>query len=44
VSFSWNVGASPDGPKEAILTSEKLSALFQTEVDVEERNGHYRLW
>jgi iron complex transport system ATP-binding protein len=33
-----------DGPKEIILTSEKLSALFQTEVDVEERNGHYRMW
>jgi iron complex transport system ATP-binding protein len=33
-----------DGPKETMLTSANLSALFQTDVEVEERNGYYRLW
>jgi iron complex transport system ATP-binding protein len=33
-----------DGRKESMLTSQRLSALFQTAVEVEERNGYYRLW
>ncbi len=33
-----------DGPKEQILTSARLSDLFKTNVEVEERNGYYHLW
>ena len=33
-----------DGPKREILTSEKLSALYQTELQVSENNGWYRCW
>jgi iron complex transport system ATP-binding protein len=33
-----------DGPKAEALTAARLSALFGTELEVEERNGYYRLW
>ncbi len=33
-----------DGPKSEILTSEKLSALYQTELQVSQNNGWYRCW
>lgn len=33
-----------DGPKSEILTSVKLSELFGTPVEVEERNGYYHMW
>ncbi len=33
-----------DGPKERILTVNRLSALFGIEVEVARRNGHYHLW
>ncbi len=33
-----------DGPKREILTSENLSALYQTELQVSENNGWYRCW
>jgi iron complex transport system ATP-binding protein len=33
-----------DGPKREILTSERLSALYQTELQVSENNGWYRCW
>ncbi len=33
-----------DGPKEDLLTSSRLSALFGTAVELEERGGSYRIW
>lgn len=33
-----------DGPKAEILTSEKLSDLYQTDLHVSENNGWYRCW
>jgi iron complex transport system ATP-binding protein len=33
-----------DGPKEQILTVNRLSTLFGIEVEVARRNGHYHLW
>ncbi len=33
-----------DGPKADLLTSEVLSDLFSVELEVEERDGEYRLW
>jgi iron complex transport system ATP-binding protein len=33
-----------DGPKAELLTSEALSGLYGVPVEVEERNGWYRLW
>lgn len=33
-----------DGPKEEMLTSEALSGLFGTPVEVVRRNGHFHLW
>lgn len=33
-----------DGGKREVLTSENLSGLFRTPVDVVERNGHYQAW
>ena len=33
-----------DGPKEEILQSERLSALFRTELEVIQRDGHYIVW
>ncbi|MGV8921388.1 MAG: ABC transporter ATP-binding protein [Pseudomonas sp.] len=33
-----------DGPKNEILTSEKLSDLYQTDLQVSENNGWYRCW
>jgi iron complex transport system ATP-binding protein len=33
-----------DGPKSELLTAERLSALFSTEVRLAERNGFYHAW
>ena len=33
-----------DGPKRELLTSETLGGLFDIPVEVEERDGEYRLW
>lgn len=33
-----------DGAKRDLLTSERMSALFGVSLEVEERNGEYRLW
>ncbi|PKQ18976.1 MAG: molybdenum ABC transporter ATP-binding protein [Actinobacteria bacterium HGW-Actinobacteria-6] len=33
-----------DGPKSAVMTSERLSALFGFPATLEERDGSYRLW
>lgn len=33
-----------DGPKESLLTPEKLSELFSIPAEVDERGGVYRLW
>ena len=33
-----------DGPKRELLTGERLSGLFGVELEVEERDGEYRLW
>ncbi|MBM7059724.1 ATP-binding cassette domain-containing protein [Pseudomonas sp. UL073] len=33
-----------DGPKAEILTSARLSALYQTDLQVSEQNGWYRCW
>lgn len=33
-----------DGPKSEVMTSEKLSALFDFPATLEERDGVYRLW
>jgi iron complex transport system ATP-binding protein len=33
-----------DGPKRALLTSERLAELFDIPALLEERDGHYRLW
>ena len=33
-----------DGPKEKILTSESLSRLFSTPLEVVKRDGYYHLW
>ncbi len=33
-----------DGPKSELLTGERLSALFGVPLDVEERDGEFRLW
>ena len=33
-----------DGPKEALLTSEALSHLFDTPVEILQKNGFYHLW
>jgi len=33
-----------DGPKEEVMTSEQLSALFDFPATLEERDGAYRLW
>jgi len=33
-----------DGPKHEILTSEQLSALYQTDLQVSENKGWYRCW
>ena len=33
-----------DGPKEAILEVERLSALFGVSVEMARRDGHYHLW
>ena len=33
-----------DGPKCELLTSERLGELFHIPVELEEREGHYRLW
>lgn len=33
-----------DGPKEELLTAEKLSELFETEVFVHQRDGFYHAW
>lgn len=35
---------SADGAKHEILTSENLSGLFRTPVEVAERNGYYQAW
>ncbi len=33
-----------DGPKDELLTSERLSELFDIPAELEERDGSYRLW
>lgn len=33
-----------DGPKREVLTGERLSALFGVPLEIEERDGEYRLW
>jgi iron complex transport system ATP-binding protein len=33
-----------DGPKSLLLTPEKLSSLFETEVRMTEREGFYHAW
>jgi iron complex transport system ATP-binding protein len=33
-----------DGPKHELLTAERLSALFKTEVRLSERNGFFHAW
>ena len=33
-----------DGPKREVMTSERLSALFDFPATIEERDGAYRLW
>jgi len=33
-----------DGPKSELLTSERLGELFDIPAQLEERDGHYRLW
>ncbi|MBM3734352.1 MAG: ATP-binding cassette domain-containing protein [Acidobacteria bacterium] len=33
-----------DGPKERVLSSEALSGLFETPVDVERRDGYFHAW
>lgn len=33
-----------DGPKSEILTGQNLSSLYNTDVEVTERNGWFRLW
>jgi iron complex transport system ATP-binding protein len=33
-----------DGPKNQLLTAERLSALFKTEVRLSERNGFFHAW
>ena len=33
-----------DGPKEAVLTSERLSSMFRVPVQVVERSGFYHAW
>jgi iron complex transport system ATP-binding protein len=33
-----------DGPKHEMLTPARLSRLFSTEIEVEQRNGYYHLW
>jgi iron complex transport system ATP-binding protein len=37
-------GIIADGPKRELLTSERLGELFDIPVQLEERNGEYRLW
>jgi iron complex transport system ATP-binding protein len=33
-----------DGPKESVLTSERLSEVFEASVRLERQDGQYRLW
>ena len=33
-----------DGPKQDMLTSERLSALFGTDIQIERRDGYYSLF
>jgi iron complex transport system ATP-binding protein len=33
-----------DGPKQQILTAERLSALFGLRLELAEREGYYNLW
>jgi iron complex transport system ATP-binding protein len=33
-----------DGPKNKLLTAERLSALFKTEVRLSERDGFFHAW
>ena len=33
-----------DGPKAEVLTSERLSALYQTQLRITEQDGWYRCW
>jgi len=33
-----------DGPKEAMLTSERLSALFGANIQIARRDGYYSLF
>ena len=33
-----------DGPKSELLTAERLSALFKTEVQLSERDGFFHAW
>jgi iron complex transport system ATP-binding protein len=33
-----------DGSKSALLTTERLSELFELPVEVAQRDGHYHLW
>lgn len=33
-----------DGPKQEILTSENMSRLFGVPVEIERRDGYYRMW
>jgi len=33
-----------DGPKAELMTSERLSGLFEVPVTIDERDGEYRLW
>ncbi len=33
-----------DGPKPEVLTSARMSGLFDTPVEVEERGGYYHAW
>jgi iron complex transport system ATP-binding protein len=37
-------GIIADGSKRELLTSERLGELFDIPVQLEERNGEYRLW
>jgi len=39
-----DAGIVADGPKPDVLTSARLSDLFGVNLDVEERDGEYRLW
>ncbi len=33
-----------DGPKDSVLTSEVLSEVFESDVDIEERAGFFSAW